>query len=258
MRSLLLGPSILVMLICLPGYAQVSGAATATPRPAYELITVDALTVQPCIVQLPDGYTTGQDYPLVVGLHGYGSSAARFATNWFAFDNPQFIYACPNAPYPVPGYADQYGWFLLDTGIPEAEEHSQRYAVDYAAGAIAALKARYNVSQVFVLGFSQGGMLAYQLGAENAAQVAGIACLAAPLEGSWLSGKTLLGAAGLPVLVAGGRDDTVVPLAKVQAARDALSAHSLDVEYFEYDGGHSFDAGVLQHVQEWMNSKLAR
>lgn len=262
MRKLLLIQSVCLLLLCHPGYAQEPDAsataptATSTP-PAYELLAVDALTVQPCLVQLPDGYSPERAYPLVLGLHGYGSSAARFATNWYAFDQPQFIYACPNGPYAVPGYADQFGWFLFKTGNPEAEEHSRRYSVDYAAAAITALKARYKVSQVFVLGFSQGGTLAYQLGVENAGQIAGIACLAAPLEGAWISGKTLLGAAGLPVLVAGGKQDADVPLAEVQKARDALSAHSLAVEYFDYDAGHTFDAAVLQHVQEWIGTHLA-
>jgi phospholipase/carboxylesterase len=258
MRTLHFAVLLSVLLLCLPCYAQDQGNPEEPDVSSVtRVLTVDAMVVQPCIVTLPADYSPNKAYPLVIGLHGYGSSAGRFSSNWFAFDNPQFIYACPNAPYPVPGFADQYGWFLLNTGIPEAEEHSRRYAVDYAAAVIAALKAKYNVSQVFVLGFSQGGMLAYQLGVENAGQIAGIACLAAPLEGSWISGKTLMGAAGLPVLVAGGKDDQDVPLKEVQKARDALSAHSLQVEYFEYEGGHTFDAGVLKRVQEWIDGKLA-
>jgi phospholipase/carboxylesterase len=259
MRTLHFALLLSVLLLCLPCYAQDQGNPDEPDVSSVtKVLTVDAMVVQPCIVTLPADYAPEKTYPLVIGLHGYGSSAGRFSTNWFAFDKPQFIYACPSAPYPVPGFADQYGWFLLNTGISEAEERSRRYSVDYAAAAIAALKARYKVSQVFVLGFSQGGMLAYQLGVENAGQIAGIACLAAPLEGSWINGQTLMGAAGLPVLVAGGKADPDVPLADVQRARDALIAHSLAVDYFEYDGGHTYDAGVLRQVQEWISEKIAQ
>ncbi len=246
------------LLLSLPCQAQEPG--TATPPPAElaagVMLAVDAMTVQPCIVQLPTGYDPQRAYPLVLGLHGFRSSAVRFASNWSAFDAPQFIYACPNGPYPVQGSAEQYSWVLLNTGQLEAEERSQRYAVDYAAAAIAALKQQYKVSQVFVLGFSQGGSLAYQLGVENAGTIAGIACLAAPLEGPWISGRTLMGAAGLPVLLGGAAADTVVPLEQVQSARDALSAHGLQVEYFEYDSGHTFSAAELRHVQRWFESVL--
>lgn len=241
-------------LTALPSLAQEpDAAAPAAPEAApWELLAVDALTVQPCLVQLPQDYDPRQAYPLLLGLHGFGSSAPRFASNWYAFDNPQFIYACPNAPYPVQGSAEQYSWVLLNTGMSEAETQSQRYAVEYAAAAIAELQAKYRISRVFVLGFSQGGMLAYQLGVEQAGGLAGIACLAAPLEGPWISGKALLGAAGLPVLVGGGSADTDVPLAQVQAARDALSAHGLLVEYFEYDAAHTFGRAELRYVQDWI------
>jgi predicted esterase len=232
----------------------VPSAAAAQPaaQPAGEsrIIGVDATAVLPCIVQLPADFDQQRSYPLVIGLHGYSSTAARFATNWNAFDQPQFIYACPCGPYPVQGAVLGFSWYLFETGMPEIELRTQQYARDFVLQLISQLKAEYNISAVYLLGFSQGGRLACDTGLLHPDVVQGIACLAAPHDAESEPDAVLNAARGLRVMLGVGTEDPLRP--GVQSMRDKLTAGGLDVKYLEYPGRHSFSQAEMQEFQQWL------
>jgi predicted esterase len=232
---------------------EVQSATAESPEPTFEIVPVEVVTFHPCAVQLPADYDPLKSYPLVIGLHGFGSNAERFLTNFNAFADPQFIYAVPQAPYisPQPDYIG-YSWILFDTGNLEMEFQTMQNSIDYLLLVEELVRQRYSVSETYLLAFSQGGTLAYRAALDNPQQYAGLACIAAPLDDYYATPEAMAALGGLRLFIAHASDDDSLPIDYSIAARDAFLANGNAVEYFEYAGGHSFDATVLQRIEDWI------
>jgi len=205
-----------------------------------------------CPVHLPENYDPEQSYPLVVGLHGYASSPQRFHSLYYAFENPGFIYAAPQAPYALPmGSELGYGW-LPDLQNDDLYEHFSQVTQEYVLTLIDQLKARYHVSEVYLLGFSQGCALSYLVGFNNPELVSGLICYGGWLETSWFTNEQFEAAKGIPVFIGYGRDDQLMGYDKAAAAMDELASRGFTVELYGYDEGHSITADALKTAQQWM------
>ncbi len=64
-----------------------------------EIHYFDSSALFECKVKLPIIYDPERAYPLVIGLHGGGNSLDEFIDIWKYFENPEFIFAVPQAPY---------------------------------------------------------------------------------------------------------------------------------------------------------------
>jgi polyhydroxybutyrate depolymerase len=131
------------------------------------------------IVHVPPAYRSGQAEPLVLNLHGSGSSAAgqQSVTGMDASaDQHHFIVAYPQAAI---RYGRGYAWNV--PGVPLANGRSApRDAandVDFLTGLAAQLGQRYCVDahRVYVAGFSGGARMTSQLGCAGANVFAAIA-----------------------------------------------------------------------------------
>ncbi len=109
--------------------------------------TIAIESESPWIVLLPDDYDAGKEYPLIVGLHGYGDTASNFSRRWIdENDDLGYIFLFPQAPWPFSeddeneGFA-WYFWYgeevprrCLDASIEYirdiVEEISSIYSVD--------------------------------------------------------------------------------------------------------------------------------
>ncbi len=129
---------------------------------------------------VPASYQEGQGAPLIVLLHGYGSSGSR-----------------QDAYMKISNLADQYG-FLLATpdGTEEPAEEKRRFwnaskaccnfygaPLDdsaYVMGIIDKVKASYTIDprRVYLIGHSNGGFMSYRTAYEHSDVIAGIASLA--------------------------------------------------------------------------------
>lgn len=210
-----------------------------------------------CPVHLPAGYNPQRSYPLVIGLHGYASSPERYHSIYYAFEDPQFIYAAPQAPYPLPmGNALGYSWFTGDEN-EEVVNESVRLAQQYVIDLIAQLKSQYNISDVYLLGFSQGGALAYITGFKHHELFDGLICFACWLDPQWFEDGEIDMAAGLPLLIAHAEDDPAVEFWKGEEARDQLEARGFAVEFLPFTGGHTLTAEALKQVEIWIETVAA-
>jgi len=246
--------------------AQVPVAGEDAPQQAYvseaparmDLMAVPATSFQPCVIRLPNSYDSTRAYPLIVGLHGYGSNPERFMTNWNAFSDPEFIYACPRGPYiaPQPEWMG-YSWLMLNAGDYELEEQARQYTFEYIHALISKIRANYPVSDVYLLGFSLGSIVAYQFAFENPEEIAGIACIAGPIEYSWIEDGMLEDSSHIPVFLAQGTADEAVPPEIGRESRDFLLEAGFDVTYHEYEAGHTFDAETLRLIEQWIEGLAA-
>jgi len=208
-----------------------------------------------CPVHLPADYDPVRSYPLVIGLHGYASSPELYHTLYYAFDDPQFIYAAPQAPYPLPmGTSLGYSWFLNDQDGNLLEE-SKLLAEQYVLDMVAQLSLDYSVSEIYLLGFSQGGALAYITGIGHPAAIKGIVCFDSPFELSWFEQPELIeNATGLRVFIAHATDDPAVEYQKGVEAAAQLEQQGFNVRFLQFEGGHTLTAAALKEAEAWIEN----
>lgn len=162
------------------GSSTSSPSATSTPtKPAAS--APDDLVVggeRPVTAFVPASYTPDKAAPLLILLHGYGSSG-REHESYFrlaaAAEARGLVYAHPD------GTRDSGGnpfWNGTDaccdfdrTGVADA---------DYLAAVVADIKAAVTIDpkQIYVIGHSNGGFMSYRMACDHAELVAGIVSLA--------------------------------------------------------------------------------
>ena len=198
-------------------------------------------------------------FPTILALHGWGASAHDLLGLAPYLHGGQALVLCPQGPFGFeigPG-ARGYGWFPLgDRGLDPVE--FRKGAAALRAFVDEAL-ARYPVERrkVVVLGFSQGGVMAYDLALREPGRFAGLAALSAwlpkPLSDSI---PVLPEHAGMPVLVQHGTADPMIEVARARESRDLLAARGVGLTYREYEMGHEIRPEALRDLVGWLEDKV--
>ncbi len=213
------------------------------------LIRIDAPTRVSLRIKLPDGYDPSKTWPLVLGLHGYGSSPDQFMRLWNRVEHHDFIYATLQAPYAfdVGGPDLGYGWAIRGDSVEAAR------MLDLDAGEVAEavrqLKSRYPVGKVYALGFSQGAHLALTIGMRRPGLLDGILAF-----GGWLEPGEAAAGPGTkpPVFIAHGKEDSVIPFEAGAEAAKMMRTAGYVVEQRAFDGPHTVDPASLNAGLDWM------
>jgi polyhydroxybutyrate depolymerase len=185
------------------GCALLAACATAGSNPgtAEQTIVVNGV-VRHYDLHLPKSYRYRRGpMPLVVVLHGHGSSGVKIerATGMSdKADKEAFIAAYPD------GRGDPRGWQVFDDPAGNNED------VAFIRQLIDTLEKLYAVDpkRVFVAGHSNGGMMAYRLGAALPDKIAGIGVSAALLGKKFAEDAT---PTPVTLVAIHGKADNVVP-----------------------------------------------
>ena len=198
-------------------------------------------------------------FPTILALHGWGASAHDLLGLAPYLHGGQALVLCPQGPFGFeigPGVRG-YGWFPLgERGLDPVE--FRKGAAALRAFVDEAL-ARYPVERrkVVVLGFSQGGVMAYDLALREPGRFAGLAALSAwlpkPLSESI---PALPEHAGMPVLVQHGTADPMIEVARARESRDLLAARGVGLTYREYEMGHEIRPEALRDLVGWLEEKV--
>jgi predicted esterase len=214
---------------------------------------LQAPALTPCYVVLPDAYDPEKEYTLVLALHGVGGTAARFATLRNDFADADFIWAVPEAPYPL-ALQDGigYSWTAQMSGVEDIRKESYATSSRYVVELVDALRGRYNVGDVYLLGFSQGSYLGYGAALRNPAVFKGLICFGGPFKPAALGAEELTAGRDVRIFIAHGEDDPAVSYEESTTARDDLEAFGYDVTFRSFSGGHEVPAEVLREAEAWM------
>ncbi|MCH8890349.1 MAG: dienelactone hydrolase family protein [Myxococcales bacterium] len=165
-----------------------------------------------------------------------------------------------SGPARVPGGPGQvgYGWFPLKDGGP-TDPAEVRKGIDALQGFIDEALAVHPVDRrkIVILGFSQGGVMAYDLALRDPAAYAGLVALSSwlpdPMAESIPANPEL---ANLQTLVIHGTQDPMISVDLARESRDALAKLGVPASYREYEMGHEINPDALRQIVSWLDEKV--
>ena len=180
---------------------------------------------------------------LVILLHGYGSNGddlISLAPHWRGL-LPGSAFVAPNAPEPCPGAPGGYQWWGLTSMDRGSRAEGAARAAPVLDAFIDAELARHGLTeaQLALVGFSQGTMMALQVGPRRTRPLAGIVGYS-----GMLADEAALAAAATkpPILLIHGDADPMIPVAAFHQAKAALERNGFAVDSHVSPGlGHSID-----------------
>jgi phospholipase/carboxylesterase len=195
--------------------------------------------------------------PLLLMLHGYGADERDL----FGLSNsiaPGFLVFSARGPV-----STQHGGFCwFDLGFLPEQKFSYDYvsarnAAEKVAGTIRELKKRKDVdtTKVFLLGFSQGAILGYDIIVHHPGLVKGLVALSGAMMSETM--RNVSASIRKPlVFSAHGKLDDVVKFSDGKAAADFLSAKQLaEVSFREYQSGHNIPPETVRDIRQWLDEK---
>lgn len=198
-------------------------------------------------------------FPALIALHGWGASAHDLFGLAPTIHDGKAVVLCPQGPVRVPyGGSAGFGWFPLVPGQPPDEEAFLAVAEALRRFIEEALE-RYPIDRerIALTGFSQGGIMAYELALREPRRYAGLAALS-----SWFPEPLahLLPKApeheGFPVLVVHGTRDHAIPIDRAREAREALRSYEVALMYREFDMGHEIRPDALRVILRWLEERV--
>ena len=113
-------------------------------------------------------------------------------------------------------------------------------------------------NRIVLAGFSQGGVIALHCGLCHAQPLAGILALSTyvALQSELVAEKSSANV-NLPIFLAHGSADPVIPVSMAHQTRSLLEQQGLDVRWNEYPGmAHSVSQQEILHIAEWIEDTL--
>lgn len=207
----------------------------------------------------------GADY-VVIWLHGLGADGHDFEpiVPELKFRNQartRFIF--PHAPHrPVTinnGYVMRAWYDIIDIS-ERAEEDAAgiRESAAQVSALIAQEQARGVVSEHIVLaGFSQGGAIVLHTALRYAQRLAGLMVLSSylPLRDT-LAKEAAAANKDIPIFMAHGEHDPVVPYALAESSYRALLKTGYAVDWHVYAMQHSVNPQEIDDISRWLDNVL--
>lgn len=171
----------------------------------------------------------------------------------------KFLVICPQGPLEVPiGAINGYGWFPISMGRPPEVEEIDKVVEQAERFVDMALK-RYSIDsgKLALLGFSQGGVLAYHLALRSPARFAALVGLSTWFPPYLAERATSTEALEhLPTMVQHGRADEMIEISRARNSIEELRKLKVPLVYKEYDCGHEITADGIQDLSKFLKDKV--
>lgn len=198
----------------------------------------------------------------IIWLHGLGADGHDFEPIVPELRLPatlplRFIFPhAPVRPVTINGGMRMRAWFDIRSfdadGLPDVDGIEASCA-SLDALVDAEIERGVDRDRIVLAGFSQGGVIAMHTALRSPQRLAGLLALSTylPLVDRLAGYPTH---AGLPVFMAHGQFDPVLPLPMGIASRDAISSIGLEPEWREYPMAHAVCPQEIADVSGWLTS----
>ena len=202
----------------------------------------------------------------IIVLHGLGADGNDFVPicdelDLSAVGPVRFVFPhAPVRPVTVNGGMAMRAWYdILGADIARREDEA---GLRESLASVSALIERERsrgiaASRIVLMGFSQGCAMTLLTGLRHPERLAGLVGLSGylPLAASTAAERSAANA-GLPIFMAHGRMDPVIPLARASDSRDLLQSLGHPVEWHEYPMPHSVCAEEIADLNHWLLQTL--
>jgi phospholipase/carboxylesterase len=200
----------------------------------------------------------------VIWLHGLGADGNDFAPIVPELRLPKaairFVFPhAPVQPVTINGGMRMRAWYdITDGAIRREDERGVRTSQVLIETLIAREKKRGTKAEGLVLaGFSQGGAIALHTGLRHPERIAGIMALSTYVPvAEKLSAEASAANRHVPIFMAHGTHDPVIPLARAEQSRGLLESLGYPVEWHEYGMPHSVCPEELADIGTWLGKVL--
>ncbi|MBC7930848.1 MAG: hypothetical protein H7Z38_09835 [Rubrivivax sp.] len=198
--------------------------------------------------------------PLLIALHGYGSSkrwmmreAREHAPEGFAVAALQGPHQHIKEPKEKGGPLRYgFGWLTSFRSEDSIALH-HRALLDLIEMLVGDGVARGE--SVFLMGFSQSCALNYRFAFTHRASLRGVVGICGGLPGDWETGE-IYGETAASVLHLTGARDEFYPPSRVGDYGERLRLRAADVEVRAYDAGHEFVPAMRGDVRAWLEARV--
>ncbi|WP_379968797.1 alpha/beta hydrolase [Ectobacillus sp. sgz5001026] len=204
----------------------------------------------PMIYELhrPKNYKAGEKYPALFVMHGIGSNEKNMMSMVNGLEDSFFIFSIRGHILQGPGFA----YFTIQGyGKPHREVFDEGVNkltnfIDYACN-------QYSLdeSRLYVLGFSQGAILAMTLGL-TLEKLKGVVALSGYIPAFVKEEYTIKPSKQLSVFISHGNMDQVLPYEWGTENVEYFKKLGIPVTFKTYPEGHSVSYENLQDFQQWI------
>ncbi len=202
----------------------------------------------------------------VIWLHGLGADGYDFepiVPELDLADRPAVRFVFPHAPMrpiTINNGAVMRAWY--DVVSLEGTRREDDAGVRASQASVETLIARERsrgvpAARLVLAGFSQGGAIALQTGLRHAERLAGIMALSTYLPlASTVAAEASAANRDVPIFMAHGRHDSLIPIERGTISREALRKAGYDVEWHDYPMEHAVCGEEIADIAAWLRSVL--
>mgnify|MGYP003913696069 CR=1 FL=1 len=183
-------------------------------------------------------------------LHGVGSNE-KDLFGLVDYLPKDYYVICPQGHFAMGG--GRYAWYNVDfsTGKPVYSAPQEKESRELIRQFVAEMKAKYQLEEVYLGGFSQGGIMSYSVALSDPKLVRGIIILSSRILEE-VKPEFVKQAPGLRVFVSHGTQDGTLGIHYARAAKEYLEGMQVKLRYHEYGMGHQINQQVLADLNSWL------
>jgi phospholipase/carboxylesterase len=201
----------------------------------------------------------------VIWLHGLGADGRDFVPIVGELSLPdapiRFVFPhAPVQPVTINNGMSMRAWYdIVADNIARREDERGVRASQRLVEALIARERERGVpaARIVLAGFSQGGAIALQTSLRHAERLAGIMALSTYVPiASALEAERNAANSDVPIFMAHGTQDPIIPLAHARRSRELLERLGYPVEWHEYAMPHSVSPQELDDIGAWLRRVL--
>ena len=208
-------------------------------------------------VRLPEQASPDRPAPALVMLHGWrGDESSMWIFKQVIAAGAAAL--TPRAPLELK--PQEYAWYRHNGARPTPDPDSLREGLNYLVHFLTSIPDQYPIDpkRLLLIGFSQGAAIGNGLALSRPDLILGMASLAGMTPELPREMVRADGVAGLPVFIAHGTEDQVVPVQEARKTRDVYAELGANITYGEYKTKHKMTTQCIKDLKAWVAQTLLK
>jgi predicted esterase len=217
-----------------------------------EIYHIESTNIMSYRLVKPMDFHPDKKYDLVIGLHSFAGSHDQFVKIWKHFYLPEFIFAVPQAPFPVQiGLAKEFRWQIEDQ-TDAVLERSDQLSEDYLVKVIREIKGNNKVNGIYLLGLHQGTTVGFNVALKYPDLVDGLIAFGTKYDIENLTKAQLKKVKDLKLFISNSPDDQFIDQEQCLKLKEGLENNGMSIEYHVPEGKYSLTKDILKKSEEWL------